>query len=259
MVPISTIITLAAVIVIGVAIVFSLWILLKKKYCCHLTTILLGVAVFFIVVFILEKIAHIVILGSSVGTIIKGNTYLYAVYGGLMAALFEESGRYLAMSKFMKKEPDTICSGIAYGAGHGGAEMLLILVSAMISNITISILANSGQLQSIIDKAPQAAAQLQAGVTQLETLNPCIFLVPLWERCSALLLQIAMSVLMWIAIRKGGKMSWLILITFFIHFFVDSTSVILQRHLSLVPLELAITLEAVAAAYIAYYFFKKAY
>ena len=45
---------------------------------------------------------------------------LYAVYGGLMAALFEETGRYSAM-RFLVKPMD-FPNAFMYGAGHGGVE-----------------------------------------------------------------------------------------------------------------------------------------
>ncbi len=67
------------------------------------------------------------------GEALTGSVILYAVYGGLMAALFEETGRYIAM-RFLVKPMD-FPNAFMYGAGHGGVEAMLLCGVASISNI----------------------------------------------------------------------------------------------------------------------------
>lgn len=57
---------------------------------------LLGAAVFLVFALVLEQRAHQLILGGPAGGVITGDLGLYALYGGLMAGLFEETGRFAA-------------------------------------------------------------------------------------------------------------------------------------------------------------------
>ena len=52
------------------------------------------------------------------------------LYGGLMAGVFEETGRYVSFKWFLKKET-RIQDGLSYGIGHGGIEAMLIVGQCM--------------------------------------------------------------------------------------------------------------------------------
>ena len=56
----------------------------------------LGAAVFFLFALVLEQGGHSLVLNGPLGQTITGNLLLYALYGGLMAGLFEEVGRLVA-------------------------------------------------------------------------------------------------------------------------------------------------------------------
>jgi uncharacterized membrane protein YhfC len=51
---------------------------------------------------------------------------LYALFLGGTAALFEEGGRWIVMTLFMKNK-NRLNDGIAFGVGHGGIEAVYIL------------------------------------------------------------------------------------------------------------------------------------
>ena len=63
-----------------------------------------GCSVMLLFAFILEQGAHSFILSFSAGETIRNNLWLYALYGGLMAGLFEETGRYLCFSFALKRD-----------------------------------------------------------------------------------------------------------------------------------------------------------
>ena len=136
--------------------------------------------------------------------------------------------------------------------------MLIIFGITMISNLVISILINSGQADALFSKAPaEAAAQVQAQLDSLQSVTAGTWLVGLWERFSALLLQLGLSVLVWVAVRKGGKWLWLFPAAIFLHAIVDAGAVLLQKSVGMVPLELIITAESLAVAALAYWVAKK--
>ena len=258
MVPVSSLIMMAANAFLGIAVPVCLAVYLVRKHRAKLSSILIGAGTFILFALVLESILHQLVLKGPHGSDILGNTLLYALYGGLAAGVFEETGRFLSMKFLMKKEPSKPLPGIAYGVGHGGAEMLIIFGITMINNLVISALINSGQADAIFAKVPEeAAGQLQAQLDQLQTLGAGTLLIGLWERFSALILHLGLSMLVWVAVRKGGKWLWLFPAAIVLHAIVDAGAVLLQKSTGLVPLELIVMAEALAVAAIGYNVAKK--
>ena len=100
-VPALSIAGMAIAMLVSFALPIALFIYSKKKLYAKTAPFFIGCGVFVVMVVLLESLAHNLILGST-GTVITGNPLLYALYGGLMAALFEETGRYIAMRRFVK-------------------------------------------------------------------------------------------------------------------------------------------------------------
>lgn len=258
MVPVGSIILMAVDAFLGFAVPVCLSVYLVRKHHARLSTILIGAGTFVLFALVLESIMHQLVLKGPHGEDILGNTLLYALYGGLAAGVFEETGRFLSMKFLMKKEPSKPLPGIAYGVGHGGAEMLIIFGITMINNLVISALINSGQADAIFAKVPEeAAGQLQAQLDQLQTLGAGTLLIGLWERFSALLLHLGLSLLVWVAVRKGGKWLWLFPAAIVLHAIVDAGAVLLQKSAGMVTLELIVMAEAIAVAAIGYMVAKK--
>ncbi len=243
---------------LGIAVPVCLAVYLVRKHRARLTTILIGAGTFVLFALVLESIMHQLVLKGPHGASILDNTLLYAIYGGLAAGIFEETGRFLSMKFLMKREPSRPLPGVAYGIGHGGAEMLIIFGITMISNLAVSVLINSGQTDAILAKVPaEATSQLQSQLDQLQTLGAGTLLIGLWERFSALILHLGLSLMVWVAVRKGGKWIWLFPAAIALHAIVDAGAVLLQKSAGMVSLELIITAEAVAIATIGYLAAKK--
>ena len=210
MVPVSSLAMMAVCALVGIVAPVALaWWLVKKRH-ARLGTILVGAGVFFVFALLLEPVLHQVVLKGPYGTAITGNTWYYALYGGLAAGLFEESGRFLGMKFLLRKEPDGALPAVAYGVGHGGMEMLIIFGITMISNIVVSLMINAGQVDTILSAVPaETREQVEGQFMKLQELNAGLLLLGLWERISALMLHLGLSVFVWTAVRKGGKWLWL--------------------------------------------------
>ena len=150
MVPASSVAMMAVCALVGIVAPVALAWWLVRKHHARLITILIGAGVFFVFALLLEPVLHQVVLKGPHGDAIMGNTWYYALYGGLAAGLFEETGRFLGMKFLLKKEPDGPMPAVAYGVGHGGMEMLMIFGITMISNIVISLMINAGQVDTIL-------------------------------------------------------------------------------------------------------------
>lgn len=195
----TLIISLVVPIAAGVAI------FLKWKGRVRISSLFIGAGTFILSAMILERIFHAVIL-SSTGNLITGNLWLYALYGGLAAGLFEETGRFLAMKFYMKKTLSRE-NAILYGIGHGGTEAILIIGFTYINNLIYSVLINSGALSSMLSVYDADARALIA--QQLDALGntpSILFYMAGIERIAAMLLHIALSFLVYLAVknRKTG-------------------------------------------------------
>ena len=258
MVPAGSLVMMALNAVLGIAlpVVLAWW--LVKKYKVNIRTILIGAAVFIVFALVLETILHQIVLKGPHGEAIMGNIWYYALYGGLAAGVFEETGRFLAMKFLLKNEPKEAPTAVAYGVGHGGAEMFIIFALTMISNLALSAMINGGQADTILSAAPaEARAQVEAQFNQLETASAGAYLLGLWERVSALILQLGLSVLVWTAVRKGGKWLWLFPAAILLHFLVDGAAVILAKSVSTAVVEIIIFCCATAVGAIGFMLAKK--
>jgi uncharacterized membrane protein YhfC len=261
MVPTASIVILIINAIIGFVLPVCLVWWLVKKYKINFVTVLIGAATFFIFALILESMVHAVVLKGPRGEAIQGNALYYALYGGLMAGLFEETGRFLSMKFLMKKEPTRTLPAIAYGAGHGGIEVILVFAFSMISSLVLALMINAGQADALLAKAPaEAQAQLQEQFSQLETTAPAELLTGVWERISALILHLSLSVLVWAAVRKAGKWIWLYPAAILLHALVDGVTVILVKGgVGNVAIEFILMAMAVAIAAIAWMVAGKAF
>ena len=247
MVASSSIIMMAINALIGIVAPFLLAWWVVKKFKSGLKSVLTGAGVFVVFALILETIVHQIVLKGPHGPAIIGNTYYYALYGGLMAGLFEETGRFLSMKLILKKESPAAKTGIAYGVGHGGIELLLLFGATMVSNIAISALINAGNLDLVLAGVPEAnRAQVQTQLEGLQTLTVTTLLFGLWERVSAIILQVGLSIIVWTAVRKGGKWLWLFPAAILLHALVDALAVIISKNAGMLQTEIVVFALAIA-------------
>ena len=247
MIPTSTLISITVAALLGFAVPVALAWWLVRRYHIRWQTILIGAGTFIVFALLLEPILHQLVLKGPHGAAIMGNIWYYALYGGLAAGLFEETGRFLSMKFLMRKEPSRALPGVAYGIGHGGMEMLLLFGVSMISNLVLSVMINAGQADVLTAKVPEEQLPLvQAQFAQLSTLTTSSLLIGFWERLSALLLQLGLSLMVWAAVRRGGKWLWLFPAAILLHALVDGIAVILSKSVSMVSVELIILALAMA-------------
>ena len=130
------------------------------------------------------------------------NFFLIAIFLSLTAGLFEEVGRYFGFKLFLKKHLSWK-NGIAYGIGHGGIEAIVLVGFTYINNLVYSFLINSGQFAEII--APQIDPELAAYIqAQLIDIPAYMFLVAGLERGFTIVVHIALSLVVLLAVKKGN-------------------------------------------------------
>ena len=200
-----------------------LMILVRIKTRARISVFFIGCGFFIAFVLILEQILHAIVL-TAAGNILQSNIFLYGLYGGLAAALFEETGRFIAMKFCMKKCLDKN-NALMYGVGHGGVEAILLVGLTYVNNLIYSMMINSGRLQqtmSLLEPSMQDAlySQLQA----LWQLPAYQFYLGGVERIFAIGLQICLSVFVYMCVKTGRKKFWAG--AFLLHFMVDFLTVV---------------------------------
>lgn len=202
-----------------------LCILLKRRTDAKLTDMLLGAVTFVLSALVLEQLLHLAV-NALFGEALAGNLWLYALYGGAAAAVFEECGRLAAMKCFLKKRL-TKQSALMYGVGHGGIEAVLIGGVSCISNLATAITINSGALETMLAGLDEVArASTTAAISQLWTLPAYTFWMVGIERLLALALQLCLSYLVYRAVRYRRRGFFAAALG--IHFAVDAGVVILS-------------------------------
>lgn len=226
----------AMCITLGISILLpiGLCIFWKIRTKANLSAFFIGCGTFFLSALVLEQIFHTVVFAAT-GELLTKNIWLYAVYGGLAAGIFEETGRFLAMRFCMKKNLEKR-NAIMYGIGHGGIEAILLIGMTYISNLVMSMMINAGGLDSMLAVLDEeTAAMTYTQISQLWTLSPADFLAAGVERISAIMLHISLSWLVYRAVK--GRKGFFFLLAVSIHFLVDAGTVLLVQAIPTAALE----------------------
>ncbi|MCH5274675.1 MAG: YhfC family intramembrane metalloprotease [Lachnospiraceae bacterium] len=195
-----------------------LMILVRIKTRARISVFFIGCGFFIVFALILEQILHAIVFAVA-GHILPSSIILYGLYGGLAAALFEETGRFIAMKFCMKKCLDKN-NALMYGVGHGGVEAILLVGLTYVNNLIYSMMINSGGLQqtmSLLEPSMQETLYMQVQV--LWQLPAYQFYLGGVERLLAIVLQICLSVFVYKAVKTGRKKFFAG--AFLIHFMVD--------------------------------------
>lgn len=193
---------------LGIAVCFLLpvilLILVKRKSGISIMTFFCGILVFFLFSTLLESMCHGVFLGESspFGTLFTDNPILYALYVGLAAGIFEETGRYVAFRFFLKNDTNKK-SSLIYGLGHGGIEMIMIGGVGFLSVMSMSLLVNQQGVAQILAQIPaDSIPAYEESLTQLFGTSGFLYFMTILERVMALTIQLSLSVLVFYAVRK---------------------------------------------------------
>lgn len=172
----------------------------KKKTSAPIKPFIVGAVTFLVFAMGLEQLLHVFCL-----PLVMDNPVLYALYGALAAGVFEETGRFAAFSTVLKKNTGKNNS-VAYGIGHGGIEVLLVLG---INYITV--------LFVLLTKNPAGMNALQPTIEQLA---PGLILTAMLERLFALLFHICASVFVFISVHDKSK-RWYFPLAILLHALLD--------------------------------------
>lgn len=221
MIPVLTLVTTGLVGLVCLFLPIGLLVGLRKKYKAGILTFFIGCSVYVLFALVLEQYCHVLVLGL---TGIADNVVLSALYGGFAAALFEESGRFVAFRFFMKGRQN-LGEALMYGAGHGGIEAFILMGVNMLYYTVLGVMFNRNP--AMFDGWTDASSYT-GWAQQMQTTGAGAFAWGGVERVLALVLQLCLSVLVMTAV-VCHKPGW-IFVSGGLHMLVNCVAVLTLQY-----------------------------
>ena len=136
---------------IAIPVIFFVYWRKKHKQQTKISYLIAGAVGFIVSARVLELGVHLVciVADNPVSRFINGNTIAFVLYGIIMAGVFEECGRHIVLKYIMKKNR-TPENAVMYGIGHGGIEILAVLLPSMILYLVIAVLFSAGNIENAL-------------------------------------------------------------------------------------------------------------
>ena len=171
-------------VVLSMGVPIALFIAGRVKLKARISSFFIGAGTYLLFAMLLEQLLHVLVI-QFCGLNAQSRPWLYYVYAALAAAVFEETGRLIAMKFWMKKWLD-FPNALMYGIGHGGVEAILLGGLSGISNLVSMLMINSGAMQNTLAALPaESANQTVSQLSALWTTPAPLFFVSGIERISA--------------------------------------------------------------------------
>lgn len=209
-------------VVFSMGVPIALFIAGMVKLKARISSFFIGAGTYLLFAMLLEQLLHVLVI-QFCGLNAQSRPWLYYVYAALAAAVFEETGRLIAMKFWMKKWLD-FPNALMYGIGHGGVEAILLGGLSGISNLVSMLMINSGAMQNTLAALPaESANQTVSQLSALWTTPAPLFFVSGIERISAIILHIGLSLLIYRAVKAGKcrTAAFTAVLAYGIHFIVD--------------------------------------
>ena len=195
----SLIITVLLMIAIP-AVFFIFW-RRKHQERTNISYLIAGAVGFLVSARVLEVGVHYVciIANNPVSRFINGNTAAYVLYGIVMAGVFEECGRYIILKTILKKNR-TRENAVLYGIGHGGIEILAVILPTMITYLAVAVMFSKGSTSEALNAlkiTEENAAAALLSVQAAAAFNYAMTALNVIERLFAMLLHIGLTVIVY--------------------------------------------------------------
>ena len=240
-------------------VIFIYW-RVKHKEKTKISWLIAGAVGFFVSARVLELGIHYfcIIADNPVSRFVNGHTAAYVIYGIAMAGVFEECGRFIVMKYIMKKNR-TRENAIMYGIGHGGIEIIAVLLPGMISSLVIAVMLSSGDMTTALSNlgiTEDNAAAALASVQAVAAFDYGMMAANVIERVLAMLLHIGLTVIVYYGITQAKKSCLPAAIG--LHMLMDLFPALYQRNVvSLWSVEVWAAFVAVAVVVIAMKFYRQ--
>ena len=227
---------ITVILMIAIPVIFFIYWRRKHKEQTNISWLIAGAIGFIVSARVLELGVHYVciITNTPISRFINGNTAAFVLYGIIMAGVFEECGRYIVLKTIMKKNR-TRENAVLYGIGHGGIEILAVLLPAMVLYLVVAILFSAGDTENALNTlniTKETAAAALPSVQAAASFDYVMMVMNVIERLLAMFLHIGLTVIVYYGVINGKKNC--LLLAILLHMLMDTFPALYQR--GVVPL-----------------------
>ena len=219
------------ILMIAIPVIFFVCWRRKHKEQTKISWLIAGMIGFIVSARVLELGVHYlcILADNPVSRFINGNTAAYVLYGITMAGVFEECGRYIVMKYIMKKDR-TRENAVLYGIGHGGIEILAVVLPTMITSLAAAVLFSRGTTEealSALKITGETAAAALPTVQAAAVFDYAAMAMNVIERLFAMLLHIGLTVIVFYGVINGKKA--FLLLAILLHMLMDTFPALYQK------------------------------
>ena len=212
------------------AVFFIFW-RIKHKQQTNISYLIIGAAGFFISARVLELGVHYlcIVADNSVSRFINGSTVAFVLYGILMAGVFEECGRYIIL-KYIWKKNRSPENAVLYGIGHGGIEILAVVLPSIILYLVIAVLFSAGNIDnalSALNITEETAATALPSVQAAAGFDYAMMTMNVIERLFAMFAHIGFTVIVYYGVINAKKA--FLMAAILLHMLMDTFPALYQR------------------------------
>ena len=200
---------IAVILMIAVPVCFFVFWRGTRKERTKIVWLIAGAVGFILSARVLELGVHYICIlaDNPVSRFINGHTAAFVLYGITMAGVFEECGRHIVLKYVMKKNR-TPENAVLYGIGHGGIEILAVILPAMILYLVIAVLFSRGNVEEAIKQlkiTEETAASALPSVQAAAAFDYAAMAMNVVERILAMLVHIGLTVIVYCGVVRANK------------------------------------------------------
>ena len=216
---------------IAIPVIFFIYWRKKHKQQTKTGWLIAGAVGFLVSARVLELGVHYfcIVADNPVSRFINENTAAYVLYGIIMAGVFEECGRYVILKYIMKKNR-TRENAILYGIGHGGIEILAVVLPLMITYLAIAVLFSAGNTENALTTfkiTEETAAATLPSVQAAAAFDYAMMAMNVIERLLAMFVHIGLTVIVYYGVCNAKKAC--LPMAIILHMLADTFPALYQR------------------------------
>ncbi len=227
---------ITVILMIAIPVISFLYWRKRHKQQTRISWLIAGAVGFLVSARVLELGIHYfcIIADNPVSRFINGNTAAFVLYGITMASVFEECGRHIVL-KYILKKNRTRENAVLYGIGHGGIEILAVILPPMVTYLAVAVLFSRGDTENALrtlNITEESAAAALPSIQAAAAFHYGAMVMNVIERLSALLLHIGLTVTVYYGVVKVRNAC--LPMAILLHMLMDTFPALYQR--GLVPL-----------------------
>ena len=222
---------ITVILMIAIPVCFFIYWRRKHKEQTKISWLIAGAAGFVISARMLEVGVHYfcIVADNPVSRFINGNTAAFVIYGITMAGIFEECGRLIILKYILKKDR-TRENAVIYGIGHGGIEILTVLLPAMILYLAIAVMFSQGDTEAALKTlniTEETATAALPSVQAAAAFDYAMMAMNVMERLLAMLIHIGLTVIVYYSVVNAKKLC--LPAAILLHMLADTFPALYQR------------------------------